>query len=634
MGIRIPFHLILLATFAGLLAFQYQDTRRDYEQLVAAQAQLFHETLQQHSSQASGEALYKALSQQISLQFFQYIDNEDSRANFTFGALSSTQSPLLDSLFPLENRFRQPVPPANLQVALNRPAQTSDLMDGLTRTAILYLGAYLLLAITFTLLMGTLKQRIRYAARYIADLPKLEYNNFAASKLSGLLSPLSEALDSCRRELKKTMEASAAEHDQLQRVAFHDYLTGFGTPQKFSAKLNSIAKDDKPRLGIIAQVKATELAAINQDKGRTAGDDYLLDIANTIRTVLQNVAEAESFRISSGDFAIYIPDLSINQAEAVLGKLKVGFNDIQVKYQTDSIAYTGAVPCQTGAEPSVVLGMLDTAITIALTQSPNTVFIMEKAPDDAKAGEHQWQTIINAIIDSRSIGFHQQPIQSCRSGTEGYTELLARFYNHAGNVLPTQTVLAMAKRYEMSVQVDKAIMTSVLQILEQNPTLSGHYGINISGSSIADPQFLSWMKNALINRRALAARLVFEVAESSMQTNLLAAARFVKLAHALGAKVSVEQFGHGFTSFKFFREVLPDYIKLDGSYSQRIDEDGNNRFYVRTLVDISRRAGIQVVATAVERQEEKIELEKLLVDGLQGFYIARPQELPGSRKAM
>ncbi|MCF1426999.1 MAG: EAL domain-containing protein [Shewanella sp.] len=128
---------------------------------------------------------------------------------------------------------------------------------------------------------------------------------------------------------------------------------------------------------------------------------------------------------------------------------------------------------------------------------------------------------------------------------------------------------------------------------------------------------MSWIKNTLNNRRELAAGLVFEVAESSMQTKLLTAARFGKLAHALGSKVSIAQFGHGFTSFKFFREVLPDYIKLDCSYSQRIDENGNNRFHIRALVDISRGADIQIVTTVVERQEEKIELEKLLVDGLQ-----------------
>ena len=82
-----------------------------------------------------------------------------------------------------------------------------------------------------------------------------------------------------------------------------------------------------------------------------------------------------------------------------------------------------------------------------------------------------------------------------------------------------------------------------------------------------------------------------------------------------------------FTSFKFFSEVRPDFIKLDGSYTSNIDEDSNNKFFVRMMVDVARRIGIRVIATSVERQEEKLTLEKLLVDGLQGYYIAQPQAM-------
>ena len=337
--------------------------------------------------------------------------------------------------------------------------------------------------------------------------------------------------------------------------------------------------------------------------------------------------EAECFRITSGDFAVFVPDVQITQAMDVFGKLKTELNDCQQQLHTDSVAYTGIVPCPNGSDPATVLALADTAVTIALTLSPNTIHILEKAPENDKGGENQWQEIIKTMITQKAIGFYQQPILPCRSSVTSYRELLARFYNHAGNVLPTQTVLAMAKKYGLSAELDKAIITCVMETLHSDRNLSGNFGVNISGSSVSDDEFLSWLKNIMLKHSQLAARLVFEVSESSLQANLIASARFVKLLHGLGAKISVEQFGHGFTSFRFFREVRPDYIKLDGSYSTRIDEDGNNRFYVRTLVDIARRAGILVVATTVERQEEKIVLEKLLIDGLQGFYIAQPKAL-------
>ncbi|MGL4835321.1 MAG: EAL domain-containing protein, partial [Shewanella sp.] len=90
---------------------------------------------------------------------------------------------------------------------------------------------------------------------------------------------------------------------------------------------------------------------------------------------------------------------------------------------------------------------------------------------------------------------------------------------------------------------------------------------------------------------------------------------------------SIERFGNSFTSFKFFSEVRPDYIKLDGTYTTAIDNDANNKFFVRMIVDVARRTGIRVIATSIERQEEKFTLEQLLVDGMQGYYIAQPQAI-------
>jgi EAL domain-containing protein (putative c-di-GMP-specific phosphodiesterase class I) len=112
-----------------------------------------------------------------------------------------------------------------------------------------------------------------------------------------------------------------------------------------------------------------------------------------------------------------------------------------------------------------------------------------------------------------------------------------------------------------------------------------------------------------------------------MQTNLESSHNFVNEIHKAGAKVAIERFGLGFTSFKFFREVRPDFIKLDSSYSDNIEQDNNNKFFVRMIVDIAKRISIRVIATGVEKQDEKLTLEKLLVDGMQGYYIAKPELL-------
>ena len=99
------------------------------------------------------------------------------------------------------------------------------------------------------------------------------------------------------------------------------------------------------------------------------------------------------------------------------------------------------------------------------------------------------------------------------------------------------------------------------------------------------------------------------------------------MVHRVGARVTVERFGVGLTSFKFFRDLKPDFIKMDSTYTRDIDEDKNNQYFLRTMVDLAHRLSITVLAESVESQEEKFTLEKLFIDGCQGFYIGKPKSL-------
>lgn len=97
--------------------------------------------------------------------------------------------------------------------------------------------------------------------------------------------------------------------------------------------------------------------------------------------------------------------------------------------------------------------------------------------------------------------------------------------------------------------------------------------------------------------------------------------------HRVGARITVERFGVGLTSFKFFRDLKPDFIKMDSMYTRNIDEDKNNQYFLRLMVDLAHRVSVSVLAESVEKQQEKYMLEKLFIDGCQGFYIGKPKSL-------
>jgi RNase E specificity factor CsrD len=626
MGLFRSFLLMLSIIFAGLLLASYLSIQQQV-QLGARQAliELNRDIVSDRDWQGNGQALFDKLNKTHSLQFFQFIHSVDSSNNFTHGSLLETEFPLLLKFFNVQLDANSSLNEARLQVKLNKSILNTPEFTRLTQIVQLIVFSYLLLALIFSLLMRIHKQRIAYAASSITHIADLSFDAIETSKLKGSLTPIAEALTYCLTTLRANLEKVKLENEALTKVAFQDPVTGFATRQRFAQHIETISQFPAEKIGILALIKASELAGVNQLYGRKAGDDYLGKIANCIRKAALDSVNTEFYRISSGDFAVFFAGVPLKEGHKFLQKLKLLLDEYGQSSNIDAVAHTGMVPYRGQTSTESMLALADTAVSIAQTLGPNRAHVLEKLDGAASVGDNHWRTIINDLIKNKNIQFYQQPIQPIQNHVEVYRELLARFYNQEGDNLPTASVIAMAERHGLHTELDTMIVILTLQLLAHNPQLSGNFGINISAASIMQDNFVFWLRDILSKRRQTASRLIFEVNEVGMQTNLPASQRFVSEMHKVGSKVAVERFGLGFTSFKFFREVRPDFIKLDSSYSEGIELDNNNRFFVRMIVDIAKRISIKVIATGVERQDEKLTLEKLLLDGLQGYYIAKPE---------
>lgn len=628
MGMSKSFPCLLLMIFFGLFAWGQHSEQAFLTHNQQQAMSRFHNEISHYQAwQDDGAALYQHLASKYDLLFFQYIDDTDGTRNFTQGSLESGHEHILAGLFQLSLDTHAKLATGRLQIKLGSTNDIEHAVGSLTQFALVLLLAYTVLLGGFYFLLSRQNASIRYAAHYIEQLPDLTFPAIESSRLKGALEPMSHALESCRNRLKSQLDKLHHENDKLQKAAYQDPITDLKTRPLFTQKLASISQTTPPQFGLMALIKASELANINQQQGRAAGDDYLSTIANCIRRSCSQYPQAEYFRISSADFAVFISDVMLKDGTKFLEQLKISFDEYQQMTKAESVAHIGLVPYQQGSDSAILLTLADTAVSIAQTLGPNSYHVQEKLSGDELFGDDRWKQAITDLLKRQTLSFFQQTVQPCRSDVEVYRELLARFYNQEGKLLPTTTVIAMAERHNMSVELDKLVVRNILDMLAQTTNIKGLFGINISAFSAHQPLFVAWLKETLGKQRALTSHLVFEINESGMQTNLAASRQFIRELHSVGARVSVEHFGMSFTSFKFFSEVRPDYIKLDGSYTTTIDTDSNNKFFVRMMVDVARRLNIRVIATSVERQEEKLTLEKLLVDGLQGYYIAKPQSM-------
>ena len=139
--------------------------------------------------------------------------------------------------------------------------------------------------------------------------------------------------------------------------------------------------------------------------------------------------------------------------------------------------------------------------------------------------------------------------------------------------------------------------------------------------------FMIWLERQLLKDSIIAANLVFEMDEELLDCNLAASTRLFEMLRRVGSRSCISKFGKGLASFRLYRELKPDYIKLDPSLINVLERDHTSQQFIRMIVEVSHRLGCVVIAEGVETIAQKQLLESLFIDAIQGYLIARPSPL-------
>jgi EAL domain-containing protein (putative c-di-GMP-specific phosphodiesterase class I) len=107
--------------------------------------------------------------------------------------------------------------------------------------------------------------------------------------------------------------------------------------------------------------------------------------------------------------------------------------------------------------------------------------------------------------------------------------------------------------------------------------------------------------------------------------DLKEAKAFVSELKKLGCSFAIDDFGAGFTSFSYIRQLNVDFVKIDGAFIKNIDKSEEDRLFVKALVDLAQGLRIKTIAEFVETKEAMVYLQQLGVDFVQGYYLSKPQ---------
>lgn len=452
------------------------------------------------------------------------------------------------------------------------------------------------------------------------------------SNLPAEFADIGISLQKLAQHTQQQYAKMTADAQQIAEEAYKDQVTGLPNRNRFVQTYEEQIHDAvQTEFGIFAITRCTELQTINQTRGFHEGDQYVKEVSDIIKRVAATYKDSKLFRLNGSDFGILLPKVTAKEAENFALQLQSRFNEYQKLSELDSVAYTGLVSYENGKALGELLATADTSISLAQTKQSNAWHLQKETSglDSASNGygNQNWRNVIEDVLTNNRLTLLLQSIQPSSRAAKAYSEILVRFKTHEDQTLPTASFLAMAEKLDKIIAIDRLIVETSLNTIKTRNMQDQYFGINLSPRSVHDDQFVIWLERRLLKDANIASKLIFEVSEFGLQQNLKTSKRFIDMLHRAGARITVEKFGVGITSFKFFRDLKPDFVKMDGSYTRHIDDDKNNQYFMRLMIDLAHRIGVGVFAESVETQEEKHMLESLFIDGSQGYYIGKPQPM-------
>ena len=222
---------------------------------------------------------------------------------------------------------------------------------------------------------------------------------------------------------------------------------------------------------------------------------------------------------------------------------------------------------------------------------------------------------------------HFQPIVHLATGEAHHYEALIRMRDEAGNMLPPDIFIKVAENFGMATQIDSMVVTACIQKLAELEKSGNPCGmaINLSGKSVEDSDLMALIKYQIGIAGVDPTHIIFEITETAAFRNLSKVQQFMREIKKLGCRFALDDFGVGFSSFYYIKQLEIDYLKIDGSFIRNLRENSNDRVFVQAMVQISKVFGMKVIAEWVENTEVLALLHAMGVDYGQGYHFGKPE---------
>jgi diguanylate cyclase (GGDEF)-like protein len=414
--------------------------------------------------------------------------------------------------------------------------------------------------------------------------------------------------------------------DLRRRTAATDQLTGLPNRRALYAEGQARLVGSQPQRQALLMLDLDKFKEVNDSLGHQAGDQLLVQVSSRFGDHLR--AGDVLARLGGDEFAVLLDDADADEAVEVAVKLGAALNE---PFSLENISLHSSVSVgialfpQDGHDLSTLLRKADIAMYKAKTLFTGH-HLYCPADDADDSNRLQLVEELRTALTSHQIVVHYQPKIDLGTQEVHSVEALVRWNHPRRGLLCPEAFLSLAEESGLMTTLNRVVLGLALdQVAEwhrQGRRLT--VAVNLSASSLVDSDLPRQVASMLAARHISPYALQLEITEEFLMADRDRARSILTRLRDSGVQISVDDFGSGYSSLSYLRDLPIDELKIDRSFIFPLADDDRTAALVASTISLAHSLGLRMVAEGVETDGACAKLTKLGCDQAQGFFLSRP----------
>lgn len=474
-------------------------------------------------------------------------------------------------------------------------------------------------------------------------VPDLEASNLAGllgiayASLEGLTPQESSVIHSILAVMVMVVGSSKALSRTLSELEYystHDPLTGLHNRRYFNEILGyEVGRSERHNHQFsILMLDLDDFKDVNDTYGHPCGDRVLQQVAERMRASMRNGDLAT--RIGGDEFAIILVETGVEGALVVAEKLRTELRQMTFEGEEDKYFHVttsiGVVTYPSDARSiSDLMAGVDLGLYRAKELGKDTIGTLESVKDRVNASRltrDYAEKLRVSLREGRVVPYYQS-IFDCRTGEPFAYETLARIIEPDGRTLSAGTFIDTIEKYGLGRDLDRTIIAQAMHAARARLDADKppfRIFINLSAQEIQGRGILGYAEQLCTELGIPPNVIVFEILERDAIGDMTHMRKFLSDLRKKGFLFALDDFGSGYNSFHYLRELTFDYVKIDGAFVKNIVRSKVDRTLVHNLTRLCQELGILTIAEFVESEDILQALRGMGVDYAQGFHLGMP----------